>query len=383
MPLPRLPTPTMKPRQRYQVVLLTWVLHMLGNQRVVLLPRRDVQLALGRIGGPSVSKHLAGLVADGWLRSSMGVNSETYRYSLGPRLTRSPRLRHDWLELSMALWGPDGLLALTDNPAVFGYKMFKVEGMLCLGVVVQCGSSVSISEVHSTLGFFMSRQTASRRLKSLAADKLIEDPGGLFVARSDWRRHLDEILADEKSGGNRQDQLVADIITERHAYAKVIENGHLTRKDRLQILENPCIDCGGQANEIEHFPPKKHGGFDNIHVVFPICQRCNNDLSPFIRWLPKAPPPVKHEFEAFEGIDPCDLLRESVLHNRERLIEAFHLWDGATTRREFRKARVLAVDSIRFARALLHHIKRDEGLSRSRLPGTLRFADRSAGRIPY
>ena len=136
-------------------------------------------------------------------------------------------------------------------------------------------------------------------------------------------------------------------------------------------------------SEIEHFPPKKHGGFDNIHVVFPICQRCNNDLSSFIRWLPKASPPVRHSFEAVEGIDPCDLLRESVLHNRERLIEAFHLWDGATTRRDFRKARVLAVDSIRFARALLHHVKKEGGLSRSRLPGTLRFAGRSAGRIPY
>ena len=383
MPLPRLPTPSKKPRQRFQVVLLTWVLHRLEDRRVIALPRRDVQLALSRIGGSSVSGHLAGLVADGWLQSSQGAGSETYRYSLGPRLTRSPKLQHDWLELSMALWGPDGLLALTDDPAALGHRMFRVEGMLVLGVVVRSGSPVSVAEVHSTLGFFMSRQTVSRRLKSLAADKLIEDPGGLFVARSEWRRHLDEILADEKGGGQRHDQLVEDTMAERQAYAMVIAHGHLTRQDRLQILENPCIDCGGPAKEIEHFPPKKHGGFDNVHVVFPICRRCNNDLSPFIRWLPKAPLPLGHSFEAADRVDPVDLLRASVLHNRAQLINAFHMWTRATTRRERRKARLLAVQSIQFARALLDHLRRTGDLSRSRLPGTMRFDDQSAGRIPY
>ena len=137
------------------------------------------------------------------------------------------------------------------------------------------------------------------------------------------------------------------------------------------------------AKEIEHFPPKKHGGFDSIHVVFPICQRCNNDLSPFIRWLPKAPLPLGHSFEAADRVDPVDLLRASVLHNRAQLIYAFHMWTRATTRRERRKARLLAVQSIQFAAALLDHLRRTGGLSRSRLPGTIRFDDQSAGRIPY
>ena len=387
MPLPSLPAPTEKPDQPFRVALLTWIIFTLGSRKVLALPRRDVQLVFSRVSGSLVSDHLAGLVAEGWLARPRQARSETYSYALGNELVRAPRRYADWEALSVALWGSCGLLGTYEDPTVLGHKMFGVSGMLCLVAVVDCESPVSVSELHSCLKFFMSRQTASRRLRSLVADGLLEESGRRYTARADWRSRLDDIVATYPSGNKRRIQLVDDIAGERLAYAKVIADGHLTRRDRYRILQGACVDCGGDSAEVEHFPPIKHGGFDHIHVAFPICERCNNDLSPFIKWLPETPRNECCTVHVAPGVDPCDHLRASVLHNRKRFIDAFYMWETATTRRELRRARNLAMEAIRFAYTLLHHLKRNGRLTRTRRPGSPCLSGpregRRDGRIPY
>ena len=67
--LPLLPEPTRMPEASFRRVLLAWVLTELGGREALMLPRREAQMEFNRSNGRLVSKHLAGLVGDGWLVS--------------------------------------------------------------------------------------------------------------------------------------------------------------------------------------------------------------------------------------------------------------------------------------------------------------------------
>jgi hypothetical protein len=385
--LPSMPTPNEKPRQQSRVVLLAWVVNELAGQEVVAIPRRDVQLALNRVGGSAVSRNLAGLVEDGWLRSFEDSGPTSYRYEIGTRFTRSPALWQDWSQMSQALWGPNGLMNTYPDPTILGQGMLRINGTLCLSAVVRAGSTVSAGQVSVCLAFLMARQTVIRQLRGLTEVGLLEASDGGFEATTDWRQVLDELVVNATGGATRRTKLKGQIAKERAAYGDAITIGRFTKKDRQRLLRSPCIDCGGPSNEVEHFPPRKHRGLSHIHSTFPICRRCNNSLSPFIRSLPKGPLPKVAEFKLVDGIDPGDILRESILHHREQFIQASRRWKTATTRHEARSAKVAAMRAIQFAHALLHHLKTTRSLSRNRLPGTIRRTGpregRRDGRIPY
>ncbi len=156
----------------------------------------------------------------------------------------------------MALWGSCGLLGTYEDPTVLGHKMFGVSGMLCLVAVVNCESPVSVSELHSCLRFFMSRQTASRRLRSLVADGLLEESGRRYTARADWRSRLDDIVATYPSGNKRRIQLVDNIAGERRSFTAntIIRDPSWRKKDAQGALrlcsadaEALGVDDGGRV----------------------------------------------------------------------------------------------------------------------------------------
>ena len=379
---PPLPEPRRMPGRSFPCVLLAWVLAELGRSDALMLPRRDAQMVFNRSNGRLVSKHLAGLVRDRWLRSFEDDESDAYWYARGSRLTRSAGLRSDWSELADALWGPGGLLRTYEDPAALSHGMPGINGMLVLSSLAHCESPASSAALHQYLSSFMKRPTVVKRLNSAIADGLVEATADGYVTADDWRDKLDELVATRKAAAPRARKISGQVERDRQNYSKFRGSGRLTPQERKRLLRQPCVRCGGRASQVEHFPPKKFDGFDHRHTAFAICRGCNNATSGFIKSLDKIPPMRVTETCIADGIDPGDLLRASVEKGLRRFYRAFK--DGDVD---------AALLAIQIPRSVCLDWKAKGAIPWKRQPGTIRSrgtrtlkgkaAPRTDSRLPY
>lgn len=50
---------------------------------------------------------------------------------------------------------------------------------------------------------------------------------------------------------------------------------HIPLDVRQDLLADPCVYCGGKAEEIDHIVPRSRGGTDETSNLAPACKRCN------------------------------------------------------------------------------------------------------------
>jgi len=379
---PLLPEPTRMPEASFRRVLLAWVLTELEGREAFMLPRREAQMEFNRSNGRLVSKHLAGLVGDGWLVSFEDDESDAYWYVHGRRLARPTALRKDWLDLADGLWGQQGLLRTYEDVAALSHGMPGINGMLVLSTLARCESPISSGELHQYLCSFMKRPTVVKRLNRLINEDLAKFTADGYVATDDWRAELDKLVATSKAGALRSEKICDQVERDRSNFSEFRGSGRLTPKERKWLRRQPCVRCGGRSSQVEHFPPKKFDGFDHRHTAFAICEQCNNDTSGFIKRLPWVEPLRVTETFIADGVDPGDLLRASVEKGLRRFYRAFKDGDVDAALLAIQIPRSLCLDWK--AKGPIPW-KREPGTARSRGSRTSKgkAAPRTDSRLPY
>ncbi len=294
--LPKLPCPVRRLEPPYRRVLLPYALERIKSRKEGDISRRDLQQEFNRSNGRLVSKHLSGLVGQGWLsvrKKSRGVYAN--RYTSGRRFARSPKLRKDWLELSACLFGDSGLLSNLFSRSAFGPGFLGVNGLLVVSTLNNSLRPLSAKELHQYLGFFMSRQTINNVLLKLAKQSpaLAVNSEGLWNCPNNV---LDALHTYETTRGpnKRSKRTRAGIQFERAEHGVRVKRGLLTPADEKR-LKTRCIRSKTHKKpfEVEHFPPKKflrawlQG--DHIDLSWGICAECNKKYG---SWIKKQSAPI-------------------------------------------------------------------------------------------
>ena len=320
--LPPLPDPSQKPEGAFRGLLLADVLYRMGADGRVPLARRDVQEFFNRAGGTRVSKHLRGLVEEGWLSVAERTRGAIpHVYSRGPLLRRRGGLGDDWEKIAVSLWGDGGLLAEFRGSPALGVGCLGPCRVLVLAAVVY-DPPVPSSVLRGYLGPWMSRQTVWAATTKLTDVGLIEPTDGGFVPVEGWRETLDRLVVELPAGEDRQQQIKQRVLLDREAFTELLHSGAISPEERAQLLAKPCVRCGARSTQVEHFPPRKFLALNHRHLVWAICSACNNHYSIFIRGLPKPPTPPSQVVVIADGADPVEWLRASLEVGLRRLYAA-------------------------------------------------------------
>ena len=367
-------------------MLLADILVRLRGRDPLPLSRRCLAEAYNRSGGWRVSKHLRVLVGDGWLSlAKRSEDEKAHCYSHGWRLRQNPGLATEWEALGDALWGPEGLLSVFKDSAAFGYGMIGESRLICLGALIRSQGPVTKAQLFSHVGTLMGRATVSNAIDRLVSDNLVTRTDGGFIVVAGWESTLHGLVERHEEGRERQQRNSARHVMEREAFAKRLRGDGITDLQLGELLQLPCVRCGGRSSEKEHFPPRKYKDSWRTHSLWAICQKCNNKTSPFIRALPakdEIPPPKVEEFWWVPGIDPGDLLQASMEFRLRRFYQASENGDKDE-----------AVRAIRMALSIYNHMEERGLLTTERLPGTKRSRGQrtlkgsarplSGSRLPY
>ena len=384
--LPPLPAVGVGPRRPFQRVLLADILVRLRGRDSLPLSRRDLAEDYNRSGGSRVSKHLRVLVGDGWLSLTKRSEGEkAHCYSQGWRFRQDPCLASGWEALGDALWGPEGLLSVFKDSAAFGYGMIGESRLICLGALIRSQGPATKAQLFSHVGTLMGRATVSNAIDRLVSDNLVTRTDGGFIVVAGWESTLHGLVERHEEGRERQQRNSARHVMEREAFAKRLRGDGITDLQLGELLQLPCVRCGGRSSEKEHFPPRKYKDSWRTHSLWAICQKCNNKTSPFIRALPakdEIPPPKVEEFWWVPAIDPGDLLQASMEFRLRRFYQASENGDKDE-----------AVRAIRMALSIYNHMEERGLLTTERLPGTKRSRGQrtlkgsarplSGSRLPY
>ncbi len=353
--LPRLPCPEHRLEPPYRRILLLYALELIKSRNEGDISRRDLQQEFNRSNGRLISKHLSGLVKQGWLsvrKKSRGIYA--IRYANGRRLTRSPKLRKDWLELSACLFGDKGLLSNLFSRSAFGPGFLGVNGLLIVSTLNSSLRPLSAKELHQYLGFFLSRQTVHNVLIKLAKQSpaLATNIDEFWDCPKDFLKAL-QTYESLKGPNKRSQKTRATIQLERAEHGVRVKRGLLTPEDEKR-LKTRCIrnKTHKKPYEVEHFPPKKfltawlQG--DHIDLSWGICDECNNTYGSWIK-TQSAPmlntsTPIKITIKA--GFD----IRRAVLAKLETNLR--HFYDSVDNGDD-NKALKLIVDAYRLWLAVI------------------------------
>ena len=277
-----------------------------------------------------VSKDLKALCDGGWLISRQLEESEALTYSPGRTLTSKPVLHAEWQSLSSSLFGTGGLVRRFVNSAVWGHGVFGFNQTLVLGTLVYTSQSFRRIDIIKYLDGLVGISSIDTALKTLVGAQIISKENGLYARRKDWKQNL-KILLDSQIGGTaRKKRIAREVRKDRYEYATLCWLGHLTPIERKKLLKNPCLRCGKKANQVEHYPPRKYGGYDHTHLVWAICEDCNEKTRFFIQKLGPLPPLLGCILVVKKGFDANVLLRTSLVHDLRRFYRAAESRDYAT-----------------------------------------------------
>jgi len=269
-----------------------------------------------------VSKHLRGLVEEGWLAVAERTRGRIpHTYCPGPLLRGQGNLRDDWQTIATNLWGHGGLLAEFRGSPALGVGCLGVYRVLVLAAIVY-DPPVPGLVLRGYLGPWMSRATVWAATTKLTDLGLIELADGGFVPVEGWRETLERLVVELPAGADRQRRIRERALLDREVFTELLRSGAVSPEDRAQLLARPCVRCGGRSTQVEHFPPRKFLDLNHRHLLWAICEGCNNHYSIFIRGLPKPPTPASQVVVAADGADPVEWLRASLEVGLRRLYAA-------------------------------------------------------------
>ena len=294
------------------------------------LSQRGGRKLFNRGGGRVVSKDLKALCDSGWLVSRQLEKSEALAYSPGRTLTSKPVLHAEWQSFSSSLFGVGGLVKKFVNSAVWGHGVLGFNQTLVFGTLVYTSQSFRRIDIIKYLDGLVGISSIDTALKTLVGAQIISKENGIYTRRTDWNKNL-QILLDSQIGGTaRKYRIAREVRKDRYEYATLRSLGHLTPKERTQLLKNPCLRCGKKANQVEHYPPRKYSGYDHTHLVWAICEDCNKETGYFIKKLGSLPPLLGCVLVVKKGLDANVLLRTSLVHDLRRFYKAAERKDYTT-----------------------------------------------------
>ncbi len=352
--------PEASPSSAFGKICLAFVLFECRKTGFYTLPRRGLQLLFNRAGGPATSRQLKSLVKDGWLHQTVdNTISEAFIYSPGHRLRQDDELFANWTTIALSLFGYNGLIKPFRDSAGWGIGCLGPNGVYLLALLVRSDSRHRKQELDLLCEWIMSKDRVRVYLKKLVEGKIVTKSESGYQIHESWKENLQIFIDSSPSGTQRQHTVENRVKAERYFYIHIARKRKLTKNERDELLLLECVRCGGKSTEMEHWPPKKFGGYDNCHLVWSICEDCNDDTRAFIRSLPKTNfrPAIEAYFAA--NVDPIDIVRASLHVHLGKFYDAADRWNKRTeiaaTRRGKRAA--IAAD-LRDKHAAIEAIRR-------------------------
>ena len=122
--LPQFPELSAGPGNLFSRVLLALIVRRLGSHDPVSYSRRQAADDFNRSGDSRLGDHLRRLCREDWLKIDVrSIGSNAHMYTRGGRLIADPELCAAWDEVSVALYGPSGLLTRFRGSSAFGHGM--------------------------------------------------------------------------------------------------------------------------------------------------------------------------------------------------------------------------------------------------------------------
>ncbi len=319
--------PEASPSAAFGKICLAFVLFECRKTGFYTLPRRGVQLLFTRAGGPAASRQLKSLVKGGWLHQTVdNTTSEAFIYSLGRRLRQDDELFADWTLIASSLYGYDGLIKPFKGSAAWGIGCLGPNGVYLLALLVRSDSRLRKQELDILCKWIMSKDRVRVYLKKLVESQIATKSDSGYQIHESWKQNLQIFIDSLPSGTQRQRAVKERVKAERYGYMHIARSRRLSKIEREALRLMKCVRCGGKSTEMEHWPPKKFGGYDHRHLVWSICEICNDDTRAFIRSLPKInfQPAIKVRFKTN---DPIDMVRASLHVNLGKFYRAADLDD--------------------------------------------------------
>lgn len=328
--LPELTPPSKMPSSSSQRIYLAFILEDYALGSPGPFSQRGGRKLFNRGGGRLVSRDLKALCDGGWLSSRRFEETEALTYRPGKLLIGKPKLHAEWKSLSSSLFGTGGLVKKFVNSAVWGHGVFGFNQTLVLGTLVYRHQSFRRVDIIKYLDGLVGISSIDSALRTLVDAQIVRKEDGLYTRTKNWNKHLKTFLDGQKGGTARKERIAREVRNDRQRYSTLCRVGHLTPKERRALLTNPCLRCGGKANQVEHYPPRKYGGDDHTHLVWAICKECNKKTRFFIQKLGPLPPFRGCVLVVKKGLDANVLLRTSLVHDLRHFYKAAGRRDYAT-----------------------------------------------------
>ena len=313
--------PSGLPKSSSEKVVLLVVRGLLGSGIEIRLSQRLLTTVLSRAGNEAVARRLNGLVSAGFLvkvrRSSGGTV-----YGKGKRLASRTRLGDETARLAKFLFGEGGLCSGLLERSAFGHGFLNHSGLIVVGVLRRCPSSVSVPELKRYLKPILSSTTINSAINKLESCGVVAVSSEGVCLVSDWELLLHKY--ELESGANdRVSARDAKFETQRDNFSNHL--GRLNLADYKYLVSAPCVACGrptGKGQQKEHFPPKFYlrrdlgfleSAIDHWSVVSSICKECNDFYGAWVTKNRSLPLPT--------FLDPDVSLRGESLDEDKRVLK--------------------------------------------------------------
>jgi len=161
--------------------------------------------------------------------------------------------------------------------------LLKAEGPVSETVLVKALSPlIARTTLAGSTGVF------SRLIRSGVLDRPV---AGVWSVPDDLE---DRLLQYEIETGalERVERLHAQIDDERRRNREQVLGSTTIQEAKAHMRRQPCYWCGAipgpSGAEVDHFPPRRIGGFDAVGIMFAVCTRCNNERSAFVKRIPSS-----------------------------------------------------------------------------------------------
>jgi len=247
---------------------------------------RSIQIDLVRSSRERIVARLARLKNEGWIdRAAVDwVLGQGQIHDFGPRF-EDEILPEQWLYFSEELLGQDGLLSPHLGKPQMARRTFGGAELILVELVRHNPGLWTKADLARLVTPLMVFDTAQQKAIDLHRKKklLTYENKRLCVAQN-----VDQLI-NERSievGGLRLERILRSVLADRDGF--YVKHGASLRRLWLKraYKGQPCIRCGQPSGEIEHFPPKSWGGFDDWFTTFPVCHLCNESTRLFIQRFP-------------------------------------------------------------------------------------------------
>lgn len=285
--LPRYSVPSGMPSDWSDRLVLFAVGQFLEECGRAQISVRTLATYLNRANSEAVGRRLRRLVSSGYLEVVKSHTRLSGRvYGKGPLLRGRTSLSMGFTRLMSALFGRHGLCGGFNATSAIGSGFLGFSGVLVMSVLRSASRPLLEREIKRYLRPLQSDQTTARALKKLQLHGIACEEEKEWAVSPSADVALEEYTSVSTGADERLRRTRRRFLDETAAYREVTFRDRLTARERLELRRQPCVKCGRVGDpkkmQVEHFPPRSWGGFDDVDLCFSICGKCNVGMSHWI-----------------------------------------------------------------------------------------------------